>query len=63
MGIMITAYGFVVTGVGCCIVHDFLLLPPSERRNLLSAAVRKILSLVIFVLLTIGPFVLFVKVY
>lgn len=55
MFLMIAAGGLVLAGFTCCIARDYLQLPRSVRRHLEADAVREALSLMIFLLLTVGP--------
>jgi hypothetical protein len=52
MYMMIAAGGLVLAGVTCC----YLELHRSVRRRLEAAAVHEALSLITFLLVTIGPF-------
>ena len=60
MFLMIAAGGLVLAGVSCCIARDYLQLPRSVRRHLEADTVLEVLSVITFLLLTIGPFAVLV---
>ena len=60
MHLMIAVCALVVTGAGFSLVHEYLQSRRVVKRCSGASAFRNILSLIIFLLLTIGPFVLLV---
>jgi hypothetical protein len=57
MTLMIAAGGLVLAGVTWSVARDYVQLQRSVRRRLEAAAAREALSLVVFLLLTVGPFI------